>query len=92
MMEVFSHARENMDFVKALSDFCMRPTGRDLCRSVVYMVFGPSNLYFDELLRSIINHIPAGASYKQFVHYAQIAASSKFPHEFANLSKLINRR
>lgn len=78
MMEIFSHQRENIDLVKALSDFCMRPTGRELCRSVVYVVFGPSNFYFDELLRTIQNHIPAGASYRQFIHYAQIAAARKF--------------
>lgn len=83
MMEIFSHQRENIDLVKALSDFCMRPTGRELCRSVVYVVFGPSNFYFDELLRTIRNHIPAGASYRQFIHYAQIAAARKFSKIFS---------
>lgn len=72
-----SHSPAYMDIVKAVSQFCMRPSGRDLCRSVTYILFGPSHLYFDELLATIINHIPAGASYKQFVHYFQIAATRK---------------
>lgn len=55
----------------------MTPAGRDVCRSFVYVLFGPSNLYFDKLLFTILNHIPAGASYKQFVHYGQIAAARK---------------
>lgn len=72
-----SHSGPYMNIVSAVSKFCMRPSGRDVCRSVAYIVFGPSNLYFDELLATVINHIPAGASYKQFVHYAQIAAARK---------------
>lgn len=74
-----SHSGPYMEIVTAISQFCMRPTGRDLCRSFVYILFGPSNLYFDELLATILNHIPAGASYKQFIHYAQIASARKFP-------------
>lgn len=55
----------------------MKPSGRDVCRSIFYILFGPSNFYFDQLLHTIINHIPAGASYKQFIHYGQIAVSRK---------------
>lgn len=77
-----------MRMINAISQFCMQPTGRDVCRSVVYVLFGPSNLYFDELLHTIINHIPAGASYKQFVHYAQIAAARKY--HFAYVSRIRN--
>lgn len=68
---------KDMDWMKTVSNFCMHPTGREVCRSIVYVVFGPSRLYFDELLHTIINHIPAGASYRQLVHYAQIAAARK---------------
>lgn len=75
MHEIFSH--NDMSMINAVSEFCMQPTGREVCRSVVYTLFGPSNLYFDELLHTIINHIPAGASYKQFIHYAQISAARK---------------
>lgn len=78
MIEVFSHGNDSMDLLTGVSKFCMQPRGREICRSVVYILFGPSNFYFDELLQSITNHIPAGASYKQFVHYAQIAATRKF--------------
>lgn len=67
-----------MELFTAISKFCMRPTGRDVCRSFVYILFGPSNLYFDELLATVLNHIPAGASYKQVIHYAQIAVSRKY--------------
>lgn len=56
---------------------CGRYPGREVCRSIVYIMFGPSTLYFDELFHTIINHIPAGASYRQLVHYAQIAAARK---------------
>ncbi|XP_031637603.1 gastric triacylglycerol lipase-like [Contarinia nasturtii] len=62
------------------SRFCMSQTGRDICRSVVYILFGPSNLYKDDLLAKIINHIPAGSSYKQFIHYVQIAVAHRFQH------------
>lgn len=72
MVELLSHGRENMDFIRALGIFCMRPTGRELCRSVVYMVFGPSNLYFDELLRTISNHIPGGARYNSVSLFTDI--------------------
>lgn len=67
-----------MNLVVAISQFCMKPAGRDVCRSFVYMLFGPSNFYFDELLSMIMNHIPAGASYKQIIHYTQIAAARKY--------------
>lgn len=75
MFELMPHT--DMELLNAVSYFCMQPTGREVCRSVVYIVFGPSSFYFDELFHTIINHIPAGASYRQVVHYAQIAAARK---------------
>lgn len=77
MVELLSHSQKYMNVVTAVSQFCMTPAGRDVCRSFVYVLFGPSNLYFDQLLHTILNHIPAGASYKQFIHYAQISAARK---------------
>lgn len=69
--------------------FCMHPAGREVCRSVVFAMFGPSTFYFDELFHTIINHIPAGASYRQFIHYAQISAASKWQFYFiVRLSQL----
>lgn len=80
MVELLSHSQRYMSLVTAISQFCMTPAGRDVCRSFVYVLFGPSNLYFDKLLHTILNHIPAGASYKQFIHYGQIAAGRKSNH------------
>lgn len=80
MFELLKHPMphdSDMQWLNRVSDFCMQPTGREVCRSVVYLVFGPSTFYFDELFHIIINHIPAGASYRQMVHYAQIAAARK---------------
>lgn len=71
-------AHRDMEWFNAISYFCMQPTGRQVCRSVASIMFGPSILYFDELLHTIINHIPAGASYRQLVHYAQIAAAREY--------------
>ncbi|XP_055300714.1 lipase 1-like [Sitodiplosis mosellana] len=85
--EVLSHSGATMDIITAVSQFCMRPTGRDVCRSFVYILFGPSNLYFDELLATILNHIPGGASYKQFIHYAQIAAAQRFQRYHHGIEK-----
>lgn len=65
MYEVMAH--NDLDWLNKVSNFCMQPAGREVCRSIVYIMFGPSTLYFDELFHTIINHIPAGASYRQLV-------------------------
>lgn len=84
-------AHKDMEWINAISYFCMQPSGRQVCRSVVYIMFGPSPFYFDELLHTIMNHIPAGASYRQLVHYAQIAAARKYqPRLYSRLKIELN--
>lgn len=68
-------AHRNMAIVEATAKLCMTKAAKQLCRTVVFNVFGPSEHYFDELLYTILNHIPAGASSKQFIHYFQIAST-----------------
>lgn len=76
MYELAAH--KNMNLVQAVARMCMTPNGARLCRSFVFGLFGPSKEYYDGFLMNVMNHIPAGASYKQFVHYGQIASSGKF--------------
>lgn len=64
-----------MAVVEATAKLCMTKAAKELCRTVVFNVFGPSEQYFDGLLYTILNHIPAGASAKQFIHYFQIAST-----------------
>lgn len=73
MYELAAH--KHLNVIHAIARFCMSPNGSRVCRSVVFGLFGPSKEYYDGFLMNVLNHIPAGASYKQFVHYGQIASS-----------------
>lgn len=66
-----------MALVEATAKMCMTKTAKALCQIVVFNIFGPSKHYFDSLLYTVLNHIPAGASAKQFIHYFQIASTGK---------------
>lgn len=66
-----------MELVQTAARMCMTPLGSGVCKAIAFNVFGPSNQYYDGLLHDILNHIPAGASYKQFVHYGQIASAGE---------------
>lgn len=70
-------AHRNMALVEATAKLCMTKAANKLCKTVVFNVFGPSEQYFDGLLYTVLNHIPAGASAKQFIHYFQIASAGK---------------
>lgn len=70
-------AHRNMALVEATAKLCMTKTANKLCKTVVFNIFGPSDQYFDGLLYTVLNHIPAGASAKQFIHYFQIASTGK---------------
>lgn len=73
MYELAAH--KHLNVIHAIARFCMSPNGSRVCRSIVFGLFGPSKEYYDGFLMKVLNHIPAGASYKQFVHYGQIASS-----------------
>ncbi|XP_014469105.1 PREDICTED: lipase 3-like [Dinoponera quadriceps] len=50
-----------------------------LCSNVLFLITGFDYDQFDKaLLPVILGHLPAGASTKQFVHYAQLINSGKF--------------
>lgn len=70
-------AHKHMNVIQQIAKMCMTPNGSRVCRSFAYGLFGPSREYYDGLLLNILNHIPAGASYKQFIHYFQIASEGK---------------
>lgn len=80
LFELLPHT--NPEWVEAMGVVCTQPLGRAWCRFVFYFLYGPSTLYFDELMRMTSNHIPAGASYRQFAHYAQIAVARKSIQSF----------
>lgn len=73
--ELVSH--RNMELIRTTAKLCMVPPGSQICKAIAFQLFGPTKQYYDGLLHDIINHIPAGASYKQFIHYGQIAATGK---------------
>lgn len=80
MYELAAH--KNLNVIHAVARFCLTPNGSRVCRSVVFGLFGPSKEYYDGFLMNVLNHIPAGASYRQFVHYGQIASSGMVIFKF----------
>lgn len=73
LYEVFAHAATE-PILRLASLLCMLPGG-GLCRNLVFIIFGPTTLYSDDLVYLFMNHLPAGASYRQFVHYIQNAVT-----------------
>ncbi|XP_066601284.1 lipase 3-like [Prorops nasuta] len=50
-----------------------------LCANVLFMIAGFSYDQFNKtLLPTVLGHVPAGASIKQFVHYAQLINTGQF--------------
>lgn len=57
-----------------IAPLCITPL-RELCKNIMFSLFGPSVQYFDAMLMSISMHYPAGSSSKQFIHYGQLIAT-----------------
>lgn len=55
-----------MALVGAVAKLCMTRTGSELCKTFVFGLFGPSRQYFDELLFTILNHIPGNFEFYMF--------------------------
>lgn len=65
--------------LKNFGILCELPFTGELCKTVLFNMFGPSVQYFDGFLLNLSKHYPAGSSYKQFIHYGQlIATGNKF--------------
>lgn len=63
------------DSLKNFGILCAIPFTGELCKTVLFNVFGPSVQYFDGFLSNVAKHYPAGSSYKQFIHYGQLIAT-----------------
>lgn len=52
-----------------------------LCVNIIFLVAGFSSDQLNKtMLSAILGHVPAGASVKQMIHYAQVIQASKFDH------------
>lgn len=65
------------NIMQNLGILCKTPFTDELCKNVLFSLWGPSVQYFDGVILSLSKHYPAGSSYKQFIHYMQIIATGK---------------
>lgn len=61
--------------LKNIGILCTIPFTGELCKSILFTIFGPSVQYFDGVILNLSKHYPAGSSYKQFVHFGQLIAT-----------------
>lgn len=66
-----------VQLTQTIAKICLTPNGSRWCRGIFFSLFGPSKEYYDGFLMRSYEHLPAGCSYRQLVHYGQIAASGK---------------
>lgn len=61
--------------LKNIGILCTIPFTGELCKNILFTIFGPSVQYFDGVVLNLSKHYPAGSSYKQFIHYGQLIAT-----------------
>lgn len=77
MVEVISYSPMYTSFLQIGKRLCGTPFGQMMCRIGLSLVNGSSKFYHDGLIDGLLKHVPAGASYKQFIHYAQNGLARK---------------
>ncbi|XP_076683518.1 lipase 3-like isoform X1 [Andrena cerasifolii] len=68
-------------FIQEVAKLACKDGGilQPLCSSVIFLIAGPGDVEFNKtLISDIVQYDPAGASTRQFVHYAQLMNSGNF--------------